>query len=107
MLRINHWLGAGCGLAATALIALPAIGQSTHSSQSGSDAHYRAQYQDVDRYTNRSGATLTFTRITNGDGRYSYNGRMLSMKHIDALNIVQEQGKFALVKKEFSDLLME
>src|SRR5688572_18248855 len=38
----------------------------------------------VIRCTNRSGATLTFTRISNGDGTYSYNGRILSMKHSDA-----------------------
>jgi hypothetical protein len=29
------------------------------------------------------------------------------MKHSDALEIVQENGGFALVKKEFNELLME
>ena len=74
---------------------------------SKSDASETRVNTIVIRSTNRSGATLTFTRITNGDGSYSYNGRMLSMNHSDAFEIVQEQGKFALVKKEFSDLLME
>lgn len=74
---------------------------------SKSDAADTRVHTIVIRSTNRSGATLTFTRISNGDGSYSYNGRILSMKHSDALEIVQEQGKFALVKKEFSELLME
>ena len=61
----------------------------------------------VIRCTNRSGATLTFTRISNGDGTFSYNGRILSMKHSDAFEITMENGQFSLVKKEFDDLLME
>lgn len=61
----------------------------------------------VIRCSNRSGAVLTFTRISNSDGSFSYNGRILSMKHSDAFEIMQENGQFSLVKKEFNDLLME
>jgi hypothetical protein len=74
---------------------------------SKSDASEKRVNTIVIRSTNRSGATLTFTRITNTDGSYSYNGRILSMKHSDALEIVPEKGGFALVKKEFNELLME
>ena len=74
---------------------------------SKSDASDTRVSSIVIRCTNRSGATLTFTRISNGDGTYSYNGRILSMKHSDAFEIVMDNGHFALVKKDFNELLME
>lgn len=61
----------------------------------------------VIRCTNRGGATLTFTRITSNDGSFSYNGRIISLRHSDAFEFLQENGHFFLVKKEFDDLLME
>ena len=74
---------------------------------SKSDASDARVSSIVIRCTNRMGATLTFTRITNNDGSFSYNGRILSMKHSDAFEIIRENGQFSLVKKEFDDLLME
>lgn len=61
----------------------------------------------VIRCTNRSGATLTFTRITNDNGTFSYNGRILSTRHSDAFEVSQENGNFVLLKKDINDLLME
>jgi hypothetical protein len=56
---------------------------------------------------NRQGAVLTFTRIRNTDGTYAYNGRILSHKHSDAFDIVQENGQYVLVKKHLYDLFNE
>ena len=56
---------------------------------------------------NRLGATLTFTRLRNTDGTISYIGRIISFKHIDAFEIVQENGEYLLIKKDLYDLVSE
>ncbi|MBD0279521.1 MAG: hypothetical protein ICV81_16390 [Flavisolibacter sp.] len=61
----------------------------------------------VVRLANRPSATLTFTRITNTDGSVSFLGRIISMKHGDAYNIVQEHGQLVLQKKGLYELFTE
>ncbi|MBD0285313.1 MAG: hypothetical protein M3342_22900 [Bacteroidota bacterium] len=61
----------------------------------------------VVRLANRPGATLTFTRITNTDGSFSFLGRIISMKHGDAYNIVQEHDQLVLQKKGLYELFTE
>ncbi len=61
----------------------------------------------VVRLSNRYGATLTFTRINNADGTLSYLGRIISLKHGDAYDIVQEAGQLILQKKGLYDLISE
>jgi hypothetical protein len=61
----------------------------------------------VVKATNRQGVTFTFTRLSNTDGGYTYGGRMLSFKHGDAFDIVEEEGKLVLVKKDLHNLFDE
>jgi hypothetical protein len=55
----------------------------------------------------RAGAALTITGILKEDGSYKYSGRMLSLKHSDAFEIVEEDGRFALQKRHLDDLVSE
>lgn len=61
----------------------------------------------VIRSSNRAGAVFTFTRITNADGSYSFIGRMISMQHSDAYEIVKENGQYMLSKTGLYDLFGE
>lgn len=61
----------------------------------------------VIKSTNRQGAALTLTGISKNDGTYSYSGRMLSMKHSDAYEIVEAGGQYAFEKKSLNDLVSE
>ena len=61
----------------------------------------------VVRLANRSGATLTFTSTLNPNGTISYIGRIISLRHADAFNIVQQSGQLVLQKKGLYDLISE
>lgn len=61
----------------------------------------------VVRLANRLGASLTFTRITNADGTTSFIGRMISLRHGDAFDIVQENNRLFLQKKGLYELFTE
>ena len=61
----------------------------------------------VIRSTNRLGATFTFTRIRNTDGSLAYKGRLLSHKHSDAYELLQENGHYVFHKKHLYDLFNE
>jgi hypothetical protein len=74
---------------------------------SKSDASEVRSKTVVIRSSNRSGAALTITGIRNADGSYRYNGRLLSLKYRDAYEMVETDGRFALEKKELSDLVTE
>ena len=74
------------------------------SKSDATDKHTRTV---VVKATNRQGVTFTFTRNTNGDGTYNYMGRMLSFKHGDAFEIVEEAGQLVMLKKEQHDLFEE
>ena len=56
---------------------------------------------------NRVGATLTFTKTLQANGTFSYVGRIISFKHADAYEIVQENGQYLLQKTGFNDLVSE
>ena len=55
----------------------------------------------------RQGATLTFTRITNVDGSFSYTGRMMSKNASDAFVIVKEGTNYIIRKKGYYDIVNE
>jgi ABC-type transporter MlaC component len=74
---------------------------------SKSDAIDKHTRTVVVKATNRQGVALTFTRHTNDDGTYTYSGRMLSFKHGDAFEIMEEAGHLVMVKKDQHDLLEE
>jgi hypothetical protein len=61
----------------------------------------------VIRSAQRSGATFTFTRVSDTDGSFKYIGRMLSRSNGDALELVHEKGQYTLVKKGLYDLISE
>jgi hypothetical protein len=61
----------------------------------------------VIRSSNRQGAALTITRLQKGDGSYAYSGRMLSLAHSDAYELVGEGEQFELQKRRLDDLVSE
>jgi len=61
----------------------------------------------VIRSTNFPGARLTFSQITNADGTFSYTGRIISFQHGDLFELQNQNGKFALIKRKFNDLVNE
>jgi hypothetical protein len=61
----------------------------------------------VIKSASRAGAALTITGIKKDNGTYKYSGRMLSLKHSDAFEIVDEGGRFALQKRRLDELVTE
>ena len=61
----------------------------------------------VIKTTSRQGATLTFTRLTNADGSFSYSGRMMSKNASDAFVIVKEGSNYIIRKKGYYDIVNE
>lgn len=61
----------------------------------------------VIRSSNRAGATLTFSKITNTDGVVSYTGRIMSFQSGDGFQLAYQNGQYVLVKKQFYDMVNE
>ena len=61
----------------------------------------------VVRSATRQGAVLTFTKITNQDGSFTYTGRIISMESIDAYQIVKENDQYILQKKNYYEMVRE
>lgn len=61
----------------------------------------------VVRLTNRVGARLIFTKLTNPNNSIKYIGRIISMKHGDSYEIVSENDRYYLTKKGIYDLVTE
>jgi hypothetical protein len=61
----------------------------------------------VIRSTNFPGARLTFSKINNSDGSFSYTGRIMSFQHDDLFELQNQNGHFALIKRKFNDLVNE
>lgn len=61
----------------------------------------------VIRSTNFAGATFSLSRTTNTDGSVAFRGRIISFKHGDFYDLVNENGNYVLVKKNFYDLVNE
>ena len=61
----------------------------------------------VIRSSNRPGANFTFTRTTNADGSFNYIGRMISMQHGDAYEVIKHNGAYVLNKIGLYDLFSE
>lgn len=53
------------------------------------------------------GARLTLSKITLPDGSTKYTGRIMSLRHGDLYQLVEEDGGMVLVKKNFYDLINE
>ena len=61
----------------------------------------------VIRLTNRSGASFSFSKITQPDDSIKYIGRIMSPQHSDGFELSLENGKYFLVKKNFYDMINE
>jgi hypothetical protein len=61
----------------------------------------------VIRSTNYNGATLSISKVINGDGSIKYNGRLMSFQHGDLFILQAKDGGFVFVKKNFYDLVNE
>lgn len=61
----------------------------------------------VVRMTNRPGARLIFTKLTGENNSVKYIGRILSLKHGDSFEIVNENGQYYFKKKKIYDLVTE
>jgi hypothetical protein len=55
----------------------------------------------------RQNAVLTFTKINNGNGDYTYKGRIISNASIDAYEIIKEKGQYILQKKNYYEMVRE
>ena len=61
----------------------------------------------VIRSTNRIGARLILTKITDENNTIKYIGRIISLKHADSYEIVSENNQYYFQKKGFYDLMAE
>ena len=61
----------------------------------------------VIKSTNRVGATLALSRIINENNTITYRGRIMSFKHGDAYEVVNENGSYFLIKKGLYDIFDE
>jgi hypothetical protein len=61
----------------------------------------------VIRSTNFNGANLSISKITQEDGSVVYKGRIISFAHGDLYILENKDGHYALVKKNFYDLINE
>lgn len=61
----------------------------------------------VIRSTNRVGARLVFTKITDIDNSIKYIGRIISLQHGDSYEIVAENNQYYFKKKGLYDLMNE
>ncbi len=61
----------------------------------------------VIRSTNRLGARLIFSKITDGNNEIKYIGRIISLKHADSYEIVSENNQYYFKKKGIYDLMTE
>jgi len=61
----------------------------------------------VIRSTNRLGARLIFTKITDENNVVRYIGRIISMNHGDSYEIVSENNQYFFKKKGIYDLMTE
>jgi len=61
----------------------------------------------VIRSTNRVGARLVFTKVSDTDNTIKYIGRIISLQHGDSYEIVFENNQYYLKKKGLYDLINE
>ena len=61
----------------------------------------------VIRCSDFEGARLTLSKVNMPDGTTKFTGRIVSIRHGDLYQLEQENGTWALVKKNFYDLVNE
>jgi hypothetical protein len=61
----------------------------------------------VIRCADFDGARLTLSKVNMPDGTTKYTGRIISIRHGDLYQLIQEDAGWVLVKKNFYDLINE
>ncbi|MFI5187830.1 MAG: hypothetical protein ACHQF0_13950 [Chitinophagales bacterium] len=61
----------------------------------------------VIRSTNRAGARLVFTKVTDENDSIKYLGRIISMQHGDSYELISENNQYYFKKKGIYDLMSE
>jgi len=79
----------------------------TISGQVVSKADDKNSTSAVVRLTNRPGARLIFTKLTDPNNSVKYIGRIISLKHGDSYEITSENDQYYLKKKGINDLMTE
>jgi hypothetical protein len=79
----------------------------TISGQVVSKADDKNSNSVVVRLTNRPGARLIFTKLTDPNNSIKYIGRIISLKHGDGYEIISENDQYYLKKKGIYDLMTE
>jgi hypothetical protein len=59
------------------------------------------------RCSNLNGAQFTISKVIDENGATVYRGRIISLQHGDLYELQQNNGKYALVKRNFYDLINE
>ncbi|MBI1342321.1 MAG: hypothetical protein GC171_05215 [Terrimonas sp.] len=59
------------------------------------------------RSSNYAGAVLNLARVRLSDGSIKFTGRIISLQHGDAFDLVQENNQYYFIKKGFYDLINE
>lgn len=96
------------GVGQPATIALSADNQQRFSGQVISTGSKSQGVQTVViRSTNFAGATFSISKTSKADGSVTYRGRIISFKHGDFYDLVNQDGQYVLVKKNFYDLVNE
>jgi hypothetical protein len=88
------------------------IGAGTSFRLSGEVVSVASKYDNrinsvVIRSANFGGARLSFTRTILEDGSITYTGRLISKQHGDVYELQTINNKFALVKRNYYDLVNE
>ena len=55
--------------------------------------------------SDRVGANLCISQITNPDGSITYQGRIVSFQHGDCFELKMEKGQYVLIKRNFEDMV--
>lgn len=79
----------------------------TISGQVVSKADDKNSSSVVVRLTNRPGARLIFTKLTDPNNSIKYIGRIISLKHGDGYEFISENDQYYLKKKGIYDLMTE
>jgi hypothetical protein len=79
----------------------------TFSGQVVSKAEEEKSSSVIIRSTNRVGARLVFTKVTDADNTIKYIGRIISLQHSDSYEIVSENNQYYFKKKGLYDLMSE
>ena len=108
--RINFNPTVLCALLNTKVgqsISLPVTPGFSISGQVVSKADDQKSTSVVVRLTNRPGARLIFTKLTDPNNSVKYIGRIISLKHADSYEIISENDQYYFKKKGIYDLMTE